>query len=270
MSQDYDDEDYYLPLEDQRVFGAGIRRKRVPFVRSGELNTTTTPGSSSITGTNIADAYLSIVLKQNNTSNTSPSTPTNTNPSDEPIPPPRTTHSAPPSTETKSPAPPDIIEFRPKDPEQGLCEVCSLPLSDPQQSQTTPAFTRPHEASLAHQVCLKHSHPPSHLDRTRAGMRYLSTYGWDPDSRLGLGAPGREGIREPIKGRIKHDTAGLGSGLDKDGDPIKVPVVVKSKVVKLNPKEMKKQEAEAKRRGEKMRNLFFQSDEVLKYLGESA
>ena len=27
MSQDYDDEDYYLPLEDQRVFGAGIRRK---------------------------------------------------------------------------------------------------------------------------------------------------------------------------------------------------------------------------------------------------
>ncbi|KAJ6006086.1 hypothetical protein N7451_004030 [Penicillium sp. IBT 35674x] len=274
MSQGYDDEDYYLPLEDQRVFGAGIRRKRVPFVRSGELNTT---ASSSSTGTNIAETYLSIVLKQHNASKTSPSSPThtstNTNAPEDIIPPPRTTHSAPPTTETISPAPPistDNIE-PPKEPAQTYCEVCNLPLSDPQsQPQSQETTSRPHEASLAHQVCLKHSHPPSHLDRTRAGMRYLSTYGWDPDSRLGLGAAGREGIREPLKGRIKHDTAGLGSGLDKDGDPIKVPLPVKNKVVKLNPKEMRRKEAEAKRRGEKMRNLFFQNDEVLKYLGESA
>lgn len=274
MSQDYDDEDYYLPLEDQRVFGAGIRRKRVPFVRSGELNTTA--GSSS-TGTNIADTYLSIVLKQQNTSKTSPSTPTNThtytNAPEDIIPPPRTTHSAPPTADTIAPAPPvptDNVE-RPKGSARTYCDVCNLPLSDPQsQSQSQETTSRPHEASLAHQVCLKHSHPPSHLDRTRAGMRYLSTYGWDPDSRLGLGAAGREGIREPLKGRIKHDTAGLGSGLDKDGDPIKAPLPVKNKVVKLNPKEMRRKEAEAKRRGEKMRNLFFQNDEVLKYLGESA
>ncbi|KAJ6102821.1 hypothetical protein N7486_005248 [Penicillium sp. IBT 16267x] len=282
MSQGYDDEDYYLPLEDQRRFGAGIRRKRVPFVRSGELNTTT-PGSSPSTGTNIADTYLSIVLKQQNKQKTSPSTPTNTN-TDTPedvVPPPRTTHSAPPTIEALSTTPPastDTAEPHPKASEQIYCDVCNLPLSDPQaqsqsqsQSQSQErTSTRPHEASLAHQVCLKHSHPPSHLDRTRAGMRYLSTYGWNPDSRLGLGAPGREGIREPLKGRIKHDTAGLGSGLDKDGDPIKIALPVKNKVINLNPKEMRRKEAEAKRRGEKMRNLFFQSDEVLKYLGESA
>ncbi|KAJ5653800.1 hypothetical protein N7490_000803 [Penicillium lividum] len=268
MSTDYDDEDYYLPLEDQRVFGAGIRRKRVPFVRSGELNTTT---ASSKSGINIADAYLSIVLKQGHKSFTSPSTPTHTDSSENPIPPPRTTHSAPPTPEAihTPPAFTDTTEPQAKEPEQ-FCDVCNLPLSDPQQAQSQAASTRPHEASLAHQVCLKHSHPPSHLDRTRTGMRYLSTYGWDPDSRLGLGAAGREGIREPLKGRIKHDKAGLGSGLDKDGDPLKVPAPVKNKIVKLNAKEVRKKEAEAKRKGEKMRNLFFQSDEVLKYLGENA
>ena len=120
-----------------------------------------------------------------------------------------------------SPASTDTVE-PPKESAQTYCDVCNLPISDPQsqsQQEPTSTSTRPHEASLAHQVCLKHSHPPSHLDRTRAGMRYLSTYGWNPDSRLGLGAPGREGIREPLKGRIKHDTAGLGSGLDKDGGP---------------------------------------------------
>ncbi|KAJ5635955.1 uncharacterized protein N7484_009268 [Penicillium longicatenatum] len=251
MSQDYGDEDYYLPLEDQRVFGAGIRRKRVPFVRSGELNTTS---STSSAGTNIGDTYLSIVLKQQSMPKTSPSTPTNTNantPGDI-VPPPRT-HSAPPTAEAISPAPAPVasteaIKLSPKGPEQTYCDVCNLPLTDP-QSQPQQETLRPHEASLAHQVCLKHSHPPNHLDRTRAGMRYLSTYGWDPDSRLGLGAPGREGIREPLKGRIKHDTAGLGSGLDKDGDPIKVPLPVKNKVVKLNAKEIRRKEAEAKRRG---------------------
>ena len=101
-------------------------------------------------------------------------------------------------------------------------------------------------------------------------MRYLSTYGWDPDSRLGLGATGREGIREPLKGRVKNDKTGLGSGLDKDGDPIKVAKVESAKVVKLNAKEVRRKEGEARRRGERMRNLFFQSEEVLRYLGEDA
>ncbi|KAJ5719233.1 hypothetical protein N7493_007688 [Penicillium malachiteum] len=285
MSVEYEDEDYFLPLEDQRMFGAGIRRKRVPFVRSGELNTTSTSKS----GTSVSNAYLSIVLK-NNKSNTSPSTPTNIPSNENLIPPPRTTHSAPPG-ETISPLlspnsmPPSQtgLECQNKDQNQvqdptpaEFCEVCNLPLStDPTsdqdestKDQASEPKPRPHEASLAHQLCLKHSHPPSHLDRTRTGMRYLQTYGWDPDSRLGLGATGREGIREPLKGRIKNDTAGLGAGLDKDGDPILVRKVEPKKVVKLNAKEVRRREMEAKRKGEKMRNLFFQSDEVLKYLGE--
>ncbi|KAJ5629868.1 hypothetical protein N7528_003525 [Penicillium herquei] len=284
MSTEYEDEDYFLPLEDQRMFGAGIRRKRVPFVRSGELNTTSTSKS----GTSVSNAYLSIVLKQNK-SNTSPSTPTAIPSNENPVPPPRT-HSAPPGetispllSPAPTPQPQNTLESQNKDQAQvqdligaEFCEVCNLPLStDPTsdrdeitKDQASEPKPRPHEASLAHQLCLKHSHPPSHLDRTRTGMRYLQTYGWDPDSRLGLGASGREGIREPLKGRIKNDTAGLGAGLDKDGDPIRVPKVEPKKVVKLNAKEVRRREMEAKRKGEKMRNLFFQSDEVLKYLGE--
>lgn len=253
-----DEEDYFLPLEDQRVFGAGIRRKRVPFVRSSEheLNTTAParPSSTTPSGPSIADTYLSIVLKQPNKPNTSSNTPTDRAAS----PPPRTSHSAPPESDTTaSPPSPSASKT------ENYCEICNLPLqSDPSDT------TRPHEATIAHQVCLTHSHPPSHLDRTRAGLRYLSTYGWDPDSRLGLGAPGREGIREPLKGRVKNDTAGLGAGLDADGDRIRAPPPAEKKVQKLNAKQARKGAVEARRKGEKLRKMFFQSDEVLKYLGE--
>lgn len=266
--QEEDDEDYYLPLQDQRVFGAGIRRKRVPFVRSSEheLSTINTERPSSIPpGPSIADTYLSIVLKKKNNS-TSPSTPTH----HEVSAPVRSTHSAPPTSEAISPPPPAPTS---KTERTDHCEICNLPISSEPGSDTNTdtSTSRPHEASLAHQVCLQHSHPPSHLDRTRAGLRYLSNYGWDPDSRLGLGATGREGILEPLKGRIKRDTAGLGTGLDADGDRLRAaPPPPKKKVEKLNAKQARKGAVEARKRGEKLRKMFFQSDEVLKYLGEDA
>lgn len=261
-----DDEDYYLPLQDQRVFGAGIRRKRVPFVRSSEheLNTINPARPSIPSGPSIADTYLSIVLKKEKTS-TSPSTPTESE-----IPAPvRSTNSAPPTSEALShPPATSTSQAQSKD----HCEICNLPISSEPGSDTNSdtSTSRPHEASLAHQVCLQHSHPPSHLDRTRAGLRYLSNYGWDPDRRLGLGATGREGILEPLKGRIKHDTVGLGAGLDADGDRIRAPPPPPKKVEKLNAKQARKGAAEARKRGEKLRKMFFQSDEVLKYLGEDA
>ncbi|CAL5870551.1 uncharacterized protein PFLUO_LOCUS4790 [Penicillium psychrofluorescens] len=282
------DEDYFLPLEDQRVFGAGISRKRVQFVRSSEheLNTTVPSSSSASTPstTSIADKYLSIVLKPKTA--TSPSTPTEE--VSAPLPPPRSTRSAPPTAEAVAPSPPRLLppvdtgtETETEADTGQRCEVCSLPLSIPAAStETTPdpisssSIHRPHEASLAHQVCLAHSHPPSHLDRTRAGLRYLSTYGWDLDSRIGLGAPGREGIREPLKGRVKNDTVGLGVGVGRDADGDRIPVhrrpvsPPKKKVQSLNSKQVRRQAAEARKRGDKLRNLFFQSDDVLKLLGE--
>lgn len=256
-----EDDEHFLPPEYQRPFSSGIRRKRVQFVRSSDLDTTTaaTPSSSS-SATSIADKYLSIVMKQP-APITSPNTPTQREPS-----PPLRTQSAPPIADAIPPVPVPTSQTT------DFCEICNLPMvpATP-EGPATPLDQkpRPHEASLAHQLCLKHSHPPSHLDRTRAGLRYLSTYGWDPDSRLGLGATGREGIREPIKARVKNNTAGLGIGLDKDGDALP-PKPAPVKVQKLNAKEARKKIADDKKRAERMRKNFYQNDEVLKYLGEGA
>ncbi|KAJ5339472.1 hypothetical protein N7452_006200 [Penicillium brevicompactum] len=243
MASDEDYDDFNLPPETQRPFTSGIRRKPVPFVRSSNLDTTSTPSTSS--GRSIADTYLSIVMKQ--APSTSPSTPARA-PS-----PTRATNSAP-ATAQATPLSEPIPEPAPE-----LCDVCKLPLG------TNPST--PHEASLAHQVCVTHSHPPSHIDRTRAGFRYLANQGWDPDERLGLGASGREGIREPIKASMKFDTAALGTGFDQDGDPLPkkaAPV----KVQKLNAKQVRKKAAEDRARGEKIMRAFNQDERVLKYLGE--
>ncbi|KAJ5932606.1 hypothetical protein N7516_007095 [Penicillium verrucosum] len=253
-----EDEDYFLPPEQQRPFSSGIRRKPVQFVRSSNLDTTTAPTPSSSSGTSIADTYLSIVMGQPAAS-TSPSTPTQRAPS-----PPIRTHSAPPTRDITPPPPPT----GPAPATTEYCEVCHVPVPKA-TANTTDKKPLPHEASLVHQFCLAHSHPPSHLDRTRSGFRYLSTYGWDPDSRLGLGASGREGIREPIKPHAKHGTAGLGTGLDRDGDPLP-PRPAPVKAQKLNAKQVRNKIAEDKKKAEKMRKAFYQNDEVLKYLGKGA
>lgn len=297
MSHHYngDDEDYFLPLEDQRVFGAGIKRKRVPFVRPsdhGTLSTTADQASSSAVrqtsepATSVADRYLSIVLpKRRQLEKNQKLDSQEDKLRDE-------TASAPPSlggTTTTSPAllPPEGEES-PDDKkkntithdetvvvsqQQKICDVCNLPLTETTTSSrvTTDGDKprTPHEASIAHQVCLTHSHPPSHLDRARHGFRYLASYGWDPDSRLGLGAPGREGIREPIKPKVKHDTFGLGMQID----PEAVAAAQKKKQQqqeqrqKLNAKQVRLREMEAKKKSDKLREMFYRSDDVQRYLG---
>ncbi|CAI7618730.1 unnamed protein product [Penicillium bialowiezense] len=220
MASDHEDDDFNLPPETQRPFTSGIRRKPVPFVRSSDLDTTSTPSTTS--GRSVADAYLSIVMKQ--TPSTVPSTPAC------PPSPTRETASAPATAQATPPPEPA------QKPSPELCEVCQLPLG-----------TNP--------------------NRTRAGFRYLTNRGWDPDERLGLGASGREGIREPIKASMKFDTAALGTGLDKDGDPLpKKPAPVK--VQKLNAKQVRKKAMEDKAKGERMMKAFHQDERILKYLGE--
>ncbi|KAE8354390.1 hypothetical protein BDV28DRAFT_131041 [Aspergillus coremiiformis] len=259
MRPNTDDEDYFLPVEAQRPFGSGIRRKQVPFVRSSEqeLNTIcrTAPAQSATSGPSIANKYLSIVLPKE-TQVSEPVTPTGQHISED------DGHRDMKAVRS-TPASPSVAR---------RCEVCSLPIdgdeSGPGSSVTS---DRPHEASLAHQICLSHSHPPSHLDRTRHGLRYLAAYGWDPDSRVGLGVSGREGIREPLKGRLKVDTVGLGAGVHGEREHGKGKgrdAVRPAKVQKLNAREVRKGHLEARKRGEKLRELFFQSDDVLKYLGQ--
>ena len=270
IDNEEDEDEYFLPLQDQRVFGAGIRRKRVPFVRSSEqhqqhLSTTRVSSSepatpSTSTGQSIANKYLSIVLSSKSKSNpATPSTQSQTRPESEPG------SSLRPHSEQKEEVEEDVE----------ICPVCNLPYTTPTHGASEGGIDggiggsrHIHEATLPHQLSLPHSHPPSHLDRTRPGLRYLAAYGWDPDSRVGLGPQGREGIREPVKGKVMEDTVGLGAVVpevkDKSGDKGGRGRVQKKKV--LNAKEARKGQLEERKKGERLRELFFQDEDVLRYL----
>lgn len=228
-----DEDTYEIPLQDQRAFGAGIKRKRVKFVPSSSSSIIEhTPSTSS--AKSISDFYLKLVLPQDT------STPESTLP---------------------------LRELE-------LCEVCKLPLSTDLKSiinkdeagssgpsnPTSSAKLRPHEASLAHQVCLNHSHPPSHVDRNRKGLTYLSSYGWDPDSRLGLGASG-QGIQFPIKTKPKDDKLGIGVVMPNKGEIRK-----KEKPQKLDAGKVRKLHEKDRRKGEKLREMFYRNDDVERYL----
>ena len=231
MSQE---DEYAVPLQDQRVFGAGIPKRPVTFVPATASSNTDAPASSP---SKIKDCYLSIVLQpQSEIDDDRREVSLNSN---------KISNIA-----SRNDAISDVV-----------CAICNLPIRD----VTASPVTRPelHEASIAHQVCLSHSYPPSHLDRTRHGMRYLSSYGWDPDSRLGLGATG-DGIRIPLKGKIKNNTLGLGV---KSAGNSKKTEKIPAKPLKLNAKQVRKQEQEAKKKREKLQELFYRDVDVERYLG---
>jgi G-patch domain len=221
-----EDEDYFVPLQDQRVFGAGIKRKRVPFVPA---QSEPPPPSPTAPKLGLGDRYLSIVL-------------------------PRTPDIS--DGEQTTPPVPEIQKDEPPT-KDTVCPICSLRIT----SATSATKSKAHESSLAHQVCLEHSHPPSHLDRAHVGLKYLSAYGWDPDARRGLGASGA-GIRVPIKSKIKNDTVGLGVA---ENDRVRVQKEAKAKA-RLNAKQVRKQEDAEKKREKQLREAFYGKD-LEAYLG---
>ncbi|CZT07091.1 related to G-patch domain protein [Rhynchosporium graminicola] len=234
-----DDETYEIPLQDQRGFGAGIKRNRVKFVPSS-APLSSTPSSSN--GQTVSNLYLQMVLPGDHE-------------------PPSSLPAGSPNVTGGTP----LISAK----ENQVCEICRLPLSEegmPAPAEATETIElirkqRPHEASLAHQVCLTHSHPPSHLDRNRKGLAYLSAYGWDPDARRGLGAEG-QGIHFPIKAKPKDDKMGIGVVLPKEADRRK-----KEKVQKLDAKKVRKIYEQDKKKAERLREMFYRNDDVERYLG---
>lgn len=232
MATETDDE-YYVPLVDQRVFGAGIKRKRVAFVPAeNDESPSSIPATTK--SSNAANRYLSIVMKN-----------------------------AAPDPDTASTVRLDTREQKQEGPL--TCEICGQEVFDGS------AVLNSHETSIAHQMCLEHSHPPSHLDRSHVGLKYLQDYGWDPDARRGLGAR-QEGIRIPIKAKQKNDSAGLGllqsSEQDMDRVKQKKKAPAKTDAVKLNAKEVRRLEEEKSRRAEKLRRSVY-GDDLSKYLGSN-
>ncbi|KAI9053036.1 hypothetical protein LZ554_003306 [Drepanopeziza brunnea f. sp. 'monogermtubi'] len=232
-----DDDTYEIPLQNQRPFGAGIKRQRVRFVPSSANTPSTAPLPSS-SGQSVSDLYLKMVL-----------------PGDQK---PASSSEATLSSNTES-----ALGTAAQ-----ICEICNLCLEEFPASAEPDALgihqtsrRKPHEASLAHQVCLTHSHPPSHLDRNRKGLTYLSAYGWDPDSRRGLGASG-QGIQFPIKTKPKEDKMGIGVVLPPEAERKK-----KVRIQKLDAGKARKMYEQDRKRGERLKEMFYRNDDVERYLG---
>ncbi|KAL1840715.1 hypothetical protein VTJ49DRAFT_210 [Mycothermus thermophilus] len=252
---DYDD----IPLQHQRPFGTGLHKKPIAFVSASSLSTVTQTqptATKPTTGASIADLYLSMVLPDDTATTTtsrSKSAPPSTTPTTD------TTTTTTPSEST-----PSTITSQPtiSEPSQ-LCPICNLPLPP----SDDPAGLAAHNASLAHQLCLPYSPPPSALDRTRMGLTYLSAHGWDPDARRGLGAE-EQGIQFPLKPRAREERLGLGAPAParkskeqgKNGEEAKQGKL-------LDAKKVRKMAVEDRKRREEIREELFGDGRLEKYLG---
>lgn len=219
-----------VPLHRKRPFGSGIRMEPVKFVpASSDLQSVATEPSSVSTqaGQSAADAYLSIVMAK---------------------------------AKTKPPS--EIKDGDASDgPPQIFCETCRVSVGTTEQDH------RQHQTTMAHQLSLQHSHPPSALDRSRMGLTYLRTYGWDPDSRKGLGADA-QGIVYPLKGTVREDNAGLGIDTKpEDGKKEKKP---EPKPRRLDAGKVRKKAEEDRKKTERLRQQLYSNVDLEKYLGSGA
>jgi len=146
---------------------------------------------------------------------------------------------------------PENKEAKKSEEEKQICPDCGLDIS---------STTQPHEAALAHQVSLRHSQPPSALDRSRMGVRTLTSQGWDLDAHQGLGRE-NDGMRYPIKVANKKDNLGIGATIPKPKEKTKEHLSYP-----LNKKELKKHRADQKRRHEQLQREIFGRVDVEAYL----
>ncbi|KAH7630653.1 hypothetical protein B0T09DRAFT_123230 [Sordaria sp. MPI-SDFR-AT-0083] len=256
------------PLHHLRPFGTGLYKQQIKFVPAsdGDLDSTssTAAKSNNKPKLDVADLYLNMVLANKDkqkqkeepsttttrtTTTTATDITTTTNPSNTDTDTAQTTSTAP----TKQPPP--IAQPQPQQLE--TCQICSLPY-DP-----TPSGLAAHESSFAHQSRLPHSHPPSAFDRSRMGLKHLTSHGWDPDSRQGLGSAA-QGIQFPIKGKKKDDHLGLGIEVPKNGIPLP-----KKKEKLLDAKKVRKMQEQEKKRGQRIqRELWGRGPDLERYLGK--
>ncbi|KKY33619.1 putative g-patch domain-containing protein [Diaporthe ampelina] len=237
MSADENDDDFDdVPLQHKRPFGSGLRRNEIKFVPATDEDTeAANQQREKSKGQSISDLYLSMVLKKPETAGTH-----------------------------KEPA------------KHPVCDICSMPLNTPDDNASSGGSTSsrrpagPHEASIAHQVCLAHSHPPSALDRSRMGLSVLAAQGWDPDSRAGLGAAG-QGTQYPVRARPKEDRLGVGVVVPKDGaTKKKEKEKEKERPRLLDAKKVRKMAAEDRKRADKLQREIFGRVDLERYLGPAA
>ncbi|KAI9857872.1 MAG: hypothetical protein M1813_007987 [Trichoglossum hirsutum] len=181
-----DDDEYFIPLQDQRVFGAGLKRKRVQFVPATRDGVDASPPVATLETPSIRDYYLSVVLPQSKDKET------NTNP--------------PSCSNSEQQA-------------ATICPSCHLPL--PPTPQKPHESTLPHQVSLPHShppsslprehiglqyLCAHGWDPDSRagLGANGEGVRYPVKVKWKGDT-VGLGVKvsgvGRGAVAD--KGKVK-------------------------------------------------------------------
>lgn len=250
MSGDEHDDDFDdIPLHHKKPFGSGLRRNEIKFVPAGAVEGSLSSSSANTQGQSVRDFYLGMVLTKKSQDDD---------------------HDKQETT------------FE-------LCEVCHMPIQTaepppppPQEEDNTtgrdeaakaegsrPRRNHHHEASIAHQVCLNHSHPPSALDRTRMGLSVLAAQGWDPDARTGLGAAG-QGVNHPIKVKPKDDHLGIGvenekNNKNKNGRDSKEKPAATNKL--LDAKRVRKMAAEDRKKTDRLQQQIFGKIDLDKYLG---
>ena len=249
-----EDDAQEIPLTGQKYFGAGIVRKRVTFVPSSTPKSIAQDNEVQMEsrGNSVKDAYLSIVLK-GETHNFSQDTSTSQaechaemfNGLLEPA----GLHNRNSSweNEVEGGKEGEVLNIATH---PGTCAVCNLPIMKHTQKQYEPVITN--------QLCARHSHPPSSVDRRRKGLAILQRYGWDPDAGRGLGAS-ESGRLHPIKANMKNDTTGIGAKCKASA--------LKPKVQKLDAGKVVKREKEERKKTELWREIFYGRDDIEKYLG---
>lgn len=232
--EEYDDDDADdVPLHHLKPFGSGLRRKEIKFVPAASEDSAAARHTNDIAGgQSVSDFYLNTVLKK-------------------------------PDAAT-----PRRIGDGAEDVAVEVCEVCKLPR--PSTAAAAAAGAEPskpsrHDASIAHQVCLTHSHPPSALDRRRVGLSILEAAGWDPDARTGLGAAA-QGLQFPVKAKPKDDRLGVGVVFPKDGGMKRV----KERPKLLDAKKVRKLEVERRNKTDRLQRQLFGRVDLDKYLGKDA
>ncbi|KAF2761879.1 hypothetical protein EJ05DRAFT_507495 [Pseudovirgaria hyperparasitica] len=264
---DSDEEFYTIPIKDQRVFGAGIKRKRVAFVRASTAASTTTSPNTSNTTPTLAEQYLAKHAQKNT----------------------QASQLAAAAAATADDGDDDNDNITPAQPPPlPKCEICKHPIrthtpTSPSNGNNTHNNTKqtvsiPHEATIPHQLALAHSHPPSSIDRTSRGLPYMQARGWDPDARQGLGATG-SGMLYPIEAVEKRNRFGIGvrvkkkqvlaEGEDKEGKKAERERerIMKKKLVNLDAKQIRRLDDEERRVADRMRELFYRDESVDKLLG---
>jgi hypothetical protein len=252
---DQDDDDDEIPLHRLRPFGAGIKRKRIEFVpqSSATESVLTVPAAKASLG----DLYLSIVLPKNKQvvavqdvvqdvlekADNRPDTSAAVKNAEEIA----IAPAVQPVDET-------LASSSTAEPHSSttICPTCNQPID--------PADPTLHSKTLAHQLSLPHSHPPSALNRTSMGYTYLSSYGFDVDARLGLGASG-SGRLHPVRASNRADKDKLGIGATKEEKAERI------RREGLDAGGVRKEEEGKRKRDQRMRDLVYGSDEVNKYLG---